>query len=55
MGPVKLVGLPTKLSRTPGEIRTAAPTLSEHTEEVLSVIGGYTAKEIADFKREEVI
>jgi crotonobetainyl-CoA:carnitine CoA-transferase CaiB-like acyl-CoA transferase len=55
MGPVKVVGLPTKLSRTPGKIRTAAPTLGEHTEEILSQIGGYTAQEIADFKMEEVI
>ena len=55
MGPVKLVGLPTKLSRTPGKIRTAAPRLGEHTEEVLSQIGGYSAQEIGELRTEGVI
>jgi len=55
MGPVKVVGVPTKLSRTPGKVRTAAPKLGEHTEEVLSQIGGYNPQEIAELKTQEVI
>lgn len=36
---VKQIGIPIKLSETPGEIRTQAPKLGEHTEEVLKEIG----------------
>lgn len=34
--PVKHIGIPIKLSRTPGKIRTAAPKLGEHTEYYLN-------------------
>ena len=34
-GKVKLVGIPVKLSETPGSIREPAPLLGQHTEEVL--------------------
>jgi len=42
----KWVGIPVKLSNTPGEIRNPAPELGQHTEEVLLEIGGYTWSEI---------
>jgi crotonobetainyl-CoA:carnitine CoA-transferase CaiB-like acyl-CoA transferase len=32
---IKMLGIPVKLSDTPGEIRRAAPLLGQHTEEVL--------------------
>lgn len=35
IGLIKTLGIPVKLSRTPGTIRTAPPMLGEHTEEVL--------------------
>lgn len=38
-GPMKQVGLPMRLSRTPGRIRGPAPRLGEHTEEALSLWG----------------
>ncbi len=45
--PVKLLGAPVKLSRTPADpARAPAPGLGEHTDEVL-VAAGYTAEEIA--------
>jgi crotonobetainyl-CoA:carnitine CoA-transferase CaiB-like acyl-CoA transferase len=45
--PVKLLGLPIKLSRTPGDPTGApGPELGEHTDEVLAG-AGYTAERIA--------
>ena len=32
-------GVPIKLSETPGGVRTAPPTLGEHTEAVLEELG----------------
>jgi formyl-CoA transferase len=53
-GTVTQVGLPVKLSKTPGTIRTAAPELGQHTEEVLLEIG-YDWDEIVEMKNENVI
>ena len=38
-GPLRLLGIPVKLSATPGKIRRRPPALGEHTAEVLSEIG----------------
>jgi len=38
-GKIRVVGVPVKLSETPGKVRTPAPLLGEHTEEVLRGIG----------------
>lgn len=38
-GKIRVVGVPVKLSDTPGRVRTPAPLLGEHTEEVLSSLG----------------
>jgi crotonobetainyl-CoA:carnitine CoA-transferase CaiB-like acyl-CoA transferase len=53
-GAVKGLGIPVKLSETPGEIRRAAPLLGEHTEETLAELG-YSKKEIADLRERSVI
>jgi len=37
--PIKLPGIVPKLSATPGDVRSAAPTLGEHTDEVLRQLG----------------
>jgi len=38
-GEINLVGVPVKLSETPGSIRTPAPLLGEHTDEVIGGLG----------------
>jgi crotonobetainyl-CoA:carnitine CoA-transferase CaiB-like acyl-CoA transferase len=45
-GMVKGLGMPVKLSRTPGEVRRGGPALGEHTEEVLRD-AGFAEEEIA--------
>jgi formyl-CoA transferase/CoA:oxalate CoA-transferase len=46
IGPFKVLGTPTKLSDTPGQIATAPPRLGEHTRTVLNVDLGMTMEEI---------
>jgi crotonobetainyl-CoA:carnitine CoA-transferase CaiB-like acyl-CoA transferase len=38
-GTVKMTGLNVKLSRTPGDMRLPAPTLGQHTREILGALG----------------
>jgi crotonobetainyl-CoA:carnitine CoA-transferase CaiB-like acyl-CoA transferase len=54
-GRVKVVGLPVKLSKTPGRIRSTAPELGQHTEEILLDVGGYSWEEISDLRNDGVI
>jgi crotonobetainyl-CoA:carnitine CoA-transferase CaiB-like acyl-CoA transferase len=37
-GPVKMVGVPMRLSKTPGSVRRPSPSIGEHTDEVLREI-----------------
>ncbi len=54
LGTVKLIGIPIKLSETPGQIRRVPPLLGEHTDEVLRE-AGYSAEEIAWLQRDRVV
>jgi len=46
--PVRQLGIPVKLTRTPGShVRLPGPTLGEHTEQALRV-AGYSATEVAE-------
>ena len=46
-GTVRMVGAPVRLSETPGAVRTPAPLLGEHTDEVLRERLGLDAGRIA--------
>ena len=55
IGPLQLLGVPVKLSDTPGSVRTPPPTLGEHTEAVLERDLGFTSDTIAGLRRQNVI
>jgi crotonobetainyl-CoA:carnitine CoA-transferase CaiB-like acyl-CoA transferase len=52
--PVPVASTPVRLSETPGEVRRRAPTLGEHTDEVLSELG-FTADEIMRFHNQGAV
>src|SRR6185503_7338964 len=52
--PLKVPGIVPKLSATPGAIRTPAPNLGEHTNEVLASLG-LSREEISRLKEQKVI
>jgi crotonobetainyl-CoA:carnitine CoA-transferase CaiB-like acyl-CoA transferase len=51
---VPLAPTPVDLSETPGRFRHRAPTLGEHTDQVLAELG-YRPAEIADLRTRNVI
>ncbi|MBI2462237.1 MAG: CoA transferase [Candidatus Rokubacteria bacterium] len=53
-GAIPQVAFPVRLSATPARITSPPPGLGEHSEEVLEGLG-YSAEEIAGFRREGVI
>jgi len=55
LGKVKMPGYPGSFSESRVGIRSAAPELGEHTEEVLSGIAEYSPEEIAAFKEVGII
>jgi len=55
LGRIKLPNLPVMFSKTPAKVRSKAPELGEHTEEVLIELCEYSWEEIAEFKDQEVI
>lgn len=52
--PLKVPGIVPKLSATPGAIRSPAPTLGEHTDEVLRA-AGYSSEEISGLRKEGIV
>jgi crotonobetainyl-CoA:carnitine CoA-transferase CaiB-like acyl-CoA transferase len=55
MGPSPYEGLQHRMSRTPGELRSPAPVLGQHNEEVFGRMLGLSAAEIEQLKQENVI
>jgi benzylsuccinate CoA-transferase BbsF subunit len=55
MGASVYEGLQHRMSRTPGELRSAAPILGQHNDEVFSTILGLGASEIEQLKKDNVI
>ncbi len=53
-GPTKVLGIPFKLSGTPARVRRPAPTLGQHTDEVLRELG-YDAAEIQRLRAARVV
>jgi len=54
-GSIRMTGPPVRMSDTPGAVRTPAPLLGEHTEEILRDRLGMTGEEIAQLKRARII
>lgn len=55
MGPSPYEGLEHRMSRTPGELRSAAPILGQHNEEIFRGLLGLSAAEIEQLVKENVI
>jgi len=55
VGMLRTLGLPIKLSGTPGSIRTGPPALGQHTDIVLQGDLGLTAAEIETLREHEAI
>ena len=54
-GTTKVLGVPFRLSATPGSVRTSAPEFGQHTEEVLTELLGYSWEDIGRLREQEVI
>ncbi len=55
IGQLRTLGVPIKLSETPGAVRTPPPTLGQHTDAVLASDLGFSADAIAALRRQQVI
>ena len=53
-GPLRVLGIPIKLSETPGALETAPPRFGEHNREVLASLG-YDSTSIEELFRQNVI
>ena len=54
IGPLRLAGVPIHFEKTPGRIQQAAPTLGQHTDEILRECG-YDSETIEALRRKGVI
>jgi crotonobetainyl-CoA:carnitine CoA-transferase CaiB-like acyl-CoA transferase len=54
IGPVRVTGVPYKLSATPGSVRTPPPLLGEHSDALLEWLG-YDAAEVAAMREAKVV
>src|SRR5262249_58228520 len=55
IGSLRTLGVPVKLSDTPGAVRTPPPTLGQDTDAVLSGDLGLNADDISALRRDNVI
>ena len=54
-GEVEVPGVPIKLSETPGDVDAPAPSLGEHTTEILTDVLRMSSEEVAKLKQDGVI
>src|SRR5215469_6049701 len=55
MGSAPYMGVAHRLDATPGQLRSAAPALGQHTDEVLQEMMGLSAEEIAQLRKDGVL
>lgn len=54
-GPMKLLSPPVKFSEAKPSIRSAPPTLGQHTQEVLSEMLGMSSAEVETLRKDGVV
>ena len=54
-GKTQVVGMPLRLSQTPGSVRLPAPEFGQHTEEILTDLLGYSWEQVGKLKDQAVI
>ena len=54
-GKTRVLGMPVRLSQTPGRVRTAAPEFGQHTEQILLDVLGYDWDRISELRKREVL
>jgi len=54
LGELRLQAPPSTLSRTPASVRTAAPDVGEHTDEILGELG-FSADDVARLRRDKIV
>jgi len=54
-GTIKVTGIPFKLPEPPAEIKTPAPKLGEHTEEILTSLLDYSKEEVDRLREQGII
>ncbi|MFA5315867.1 MAG: CaiB/BaiF CoA-transferase family protein [Dehalococcoidales bacterium] len=54
LGTIRQVGIATKLSETPGKVRSLAPTFGQHTREILGRLG-YNEETVSQFYHDKII
>jgi crotonobetainyl-CoA:carnitine CoA-transferase CaiB-like acyl-CoA transferase len=54
-GKTQVLGIPVRLSETPGRVRLPAPEFGEHTEEILTGLLDYSWEQITNLREREVI
>jgi len=54
LGEIQLTGVPVKLSETPGRVEDPAPTVGEHTAEILVGLG-YSEREVEELRSNRIV
>jgi CoA:oxalate CoA-transferase len=55
LGKLAVLGSPVQFGETPARVRSTAPELGQHTDEVLARILGYSAARISDLRQRKIV